>query len=1184
MKRRSSAVTEGVARAPHRSLLKADGITDEELERPLVAVFNSRNDIIPGHNNLDKIAEAVKAGIYLAGGVPFEISTIGVCDGIAMNHDGMHYSLVSREAIADSLECAVQGHAFDALVCIPNCDKIVPGMLLGALRVNIPTVFVSGGPMLAGKQPGGCGPSTDLNTLFDGAARVLNGTMTEDELKSYEDTACPTCGSCSGMFTANSMNCLTEALGIALPGNGTIPAVYSERIRLAKHAGMKVMELLEQGICARDIVSEAAIHNAMECDMAFGGSTNTVLHLTAIAREAGHPITMDDWDAASARTPHLVKLAPSGPRPLTDLYEVGGVPVVMAELDRLGLIDRSALTCMGPMGDYLDYLHAACAGADGEVCRTHDNPFSPSGALKVLHGNIAPDGAIVKKSAVDPSMMTHTGPARVLRQRGGGLRRHQRREDCGGRRGGHPLRGAEGRPGHARDADAHVLHRGDGSVHERGAHHRRALLGRDEGPGRGAREPRSGRRRAHRAHRGGRPGDGGHRGRRAHAGRGRCRARTPPRGLDAAVAEARPWRAREVREARLIRRQGGVCFMTEANQNQQQPRPGATAAVKGAPRGLGSRTEKQGRTMTGAQAVVASLEAEGVDLVFGYPGGQAIKIYDALYDSTQIKHVLSRHEQGAVHEADGYARATGNVGVAIVTSGPGATNTVTGIATAYMDSVPLVVITGQVPRGVIGTDSFQESDIVGITMPVVKHSYLLQSTDELTTTFREAFHIAKTGRPGPVLIDVPSDLASEELVFAYPDEVNLPSYKPTYRGNAKQVKQAVARIRRAERPVLYVGGGVVSSGASEELRALAELMQVPVVTTLMGKGAFPASHSLNLGPVGMHGSKYANLAMTESDLIIAAGARFSDRVTGRLDEFAPHAEVIHIDIDPAEIGKVREAQIPIVGDLKGVLGGIVAQLSKEGASPETEAWLGQIAEWRRRHPFYHPNVGDAPEEIVPEVVMEKLSDALDPEKSIVVTEVGQHQMWAAQHIARERPRSFISSGGLGTMGFGFPAAIGAAIGCPDKTVVCVAGDGSFQMNSQEMATAGIHGVPVKVLVMDNRCLGMVHQWQHLFYGERYSSTLLDANPDFVKLADAYGWQAARVESPDELDAALAAMLAAEGPYLLDVAISRDQNVFPMVAPGRALDDVIGAIDVAVGAVRTDVPEADGAAGGKGGMR
>ncbi len=616
--------------------------------------------------------------------------------------------------------------------------------------------------------------------------------------------------------------------------------------------------------------------------------------------------------------------------------------------------------------------------------------------------------------------------------------------------------------------------------------------------------------------------------------------------------------------------------MTNARKQQEAasgtPRPTqASAAAVGAPRGLGSRTAKQGKTMIGAEAVVASLEAEGVDTVFGYPGGQAIKIYDALYDSEQIRHILARHEQGAVHEADGYARATGNVGVAIVTSGPGATNTVTGIATAYMDSVPLVVITGQVPRGVIGTDSFQESDIVGITMPVVKHSYLLQSTDELTTTFREAFHIAKTGRPGPVLIDVPSDLASEKMVFSYPDDVSLPSYKPTYRGNAKQIRQAVARIKRAERPVLYVGGGVVSSGASEELLRLAELMRIPVVTTLMGKGAFPASHALNLGPVGMHGSKYANLAMTESDLIIAAGARFSDRVTGKLSEFAPHADVIHIDIDPAEIGKVRDAQVPIVGDLKGVLAGIAAALEKEGAQPNTGAWIERVSEWRTRYPFYHPGVGDHLDEIVPEVALKKLSDLLDPAKSIVVTEVGQHQMWAAQSIAREHPRTFLSSGGLGTMGFGFPAAIGAAVGCPDKQVVCVAGDGSFQMNSQEMATAAIHGIPVKVLVMDNRCLGMVHQWQKLFYRERYSSTLLDANPDFVKLADAYGWQAERIERPEDVEAALARMLAAEGPYLLDVAISRDQNVYPMVAPGRALDEVMGAIDVAVGAVRTDVP-------------
>ena len=594
----------------------------------------------------------------------------------------------------------------------------------------------------------------------------------------------------------------------------------------------------------------------------------------------------------------------------------------------------------------------------------------------------------------------------------------------------------------------------------------------------------------------------------------------------------------------------------------------SAAEPNGAPNPPRSASAKEGLTMTGAQAVIASLEAEGVDLVFGYPGGQAIKIYDALYDSESLHHVLARHEQGAVHEADGYARATGRVGVAIVTSGPGATNTVTGIATAYMDSVPLVVITGQVPRGVIGTDSFQESDIVGITIPVVKHSYLLQTTDELTQTFREAFHIASTGRPGPVLIDVPSDLQSELMEFAYPEEVNLPSYKPTYKGNVKQVKQAVNLLREAKRPVLYVGGGVVSSEATSDLVELAESMQIPVVTTLMGKGAFPASHHLNYGPIGMHGSKFANMIMTEADLIIAAGARFSDRVTGKLSEFAPEAKVIHIDIDPAEIGKVREVRIPIVGDLKGVLANMNAEIAKQAVPPAPASWVGQADEWRHRFPFYHPGVGDSPDEIVPEIVMSTLSGMLDPDASIVVTEVGQHQMWAAQHIQRDRPRSFITSGGLGTMGFGFPASIGAALGCPDKTVVCVAGDGSFQMNSQEMATAAIHGVPVKVLIMDNRCLGMVHQWQKLFYDERYSSTLLDPVPDFVKLADAYGWQADRVSNPADLESALKTMLAAEGPYLLDVVISREQNVYPMVAPGKAMNDVIGAIDVAVGAVRT----------------
>ena len=595
------------------------------------------------------------------------------------------------------------------------------------------------------------------------------------------------------------------------------------------------------------------------------------------------------------------------------------------------------------------------------------------------------------------------------------------------------------------------------------------------------------------------------------------------------------------------------------------------AASVGAPKGLGSKTDKQGKEMLGAEAVVASLEAEGVDTVFGYPGGQAIKLYDALYDSDKVHHVLARHEQGAVHMADGYARATGKPGVVVVTSGPGATNTVTGIATAYMDSVPLVIITGQVPRAVIGTDSFQESDIVGITIPVVKHSYLVQSTDELTKTIREAFHIASTGRPGPVLIDIPSDLAGATMTFEYPDEVNIPSYKPTYRGNAKQVRAAAKLIEESKQPVLYVGGGAVISDATDELVKLADMMQIPVVTTLMGKGAFPASNPLCLGPVGMHGAKYSNLAMTESDLIICAGARFSDRVTGRLSEFAPHAQVIHIDIDPAEIGKIREAQVPIVGDLKGVLDSLIEQLESDAAKPQSQEWLERINAWRDRYPFYHPDLGDDESEIIPELVMKELSAQLDPEKSIVVTEVGQHQMWAHQFIDREVSRSFLSSGGLGTMGFGFPAAIGAAIAEPGKTVVCIAGDGSFQMNSQEMATAAINKVPVKVLILDNRALGMVHQWQKLFYDKRYSETLLDENPDFVKLADAYGWQGERVEDPAEVPAAIKRMLDAKGPYLLDVKISREQNVYPMVAPGAALDNIMGAIDVAVGAVRTDMP-------------
>ena len=590
-------------------------------------------------------------------------------------------------------------------------------------------------------------------------------------------------------------------------------------------------------------------------------------------------------------------------------------------------------------------------------------------------------------------------------------------------------------------------------------------------------------------------------------------------------------------------------------------------AIEGKPFGPGSATEHEGKTMSGAQAIIASLEAEGVDTIFGYPGGQAIKIYDALYDSKKIRHVLARHEQGATHMADGYARATGKVGVVLVTSGPGATNTVTGIATAFMDSVPLVVITGQVTRGVIGTDAFQESDIVGITMPVVKHSFLLQSCDDLTRTFREAFYIASTGRPGPVLIDIPSDLSGSQMVFHYPDSINIPSYKPTYKGNAKQVRQAANLIESAKRPLIYAGGGIVSSHACAELTQLAEHMRIPVVTSLMGKGAMRCSNPLNLGPVGMHGSKYANMAVTECDLLIAVGARFSDRVTGKVSEFAPHAKIIHIDIDPAEIGKIIDPAVPIVGDAKVVLGAICDRLAKDGAAPIDQEWEKTVFSWRDRWPFYAADFADYPDKIAPEIVLSKLSDKLDPEASIVTTEVGQHQMWAHQNIHREHARTFISSGGLGTMGFGFPAAIGAQIGCPEDQVVCIAGDGSFQMNSQEMATAAINRVPLKVVIIDNRALGMVHQWQSLFYDHRFSFTELDANPDFVKLADAYGWQAMRIEHPDQVDEALDTMLASDGPFLLDVIIPTEQTVYPMVAPGAALDDIIGALDVTLGGVR-----------------
>ncbi|MDY0340569.1 MAG: biosynthetic-type acetolactate synthase large subunit [Coriobacteriia bacterium] len=561
--------------------------------------------------------------------------------------------------------------------------------------------------------------------------------------------------------------------------------------------------------------------------------------------------------------------------------------------------------------------------------------------------------------------------------------------------------------------------------------------------------------------------------------------------------------------------------------------------------------------MTGAQAIVRSLQEEGVEVVFGYPGGVVLPLFDALYEAEGVRVILTRHEQGAAHAADAYARVTGKPGVVIVTSGPGAANTVTGIANAYMDSVPLVVITGQVATHVLGTDAFQETDITGITIPITKHNYLLDRAEDIPETMAEAFHIAGTGRPGPVLIDVPVDISRQEIDFSYPERVHLPGYKPTVKGHAKQIHQAAELIAKARRPLLYAGGGVLSSDGAKELKELAELMQLPVVTTLMGKGAFPEDHHLFVGMPGMHGGKYTNYAITETDLLLGVGVRFDDRVTGKLATFATKAKIVHIDIDPAEIGKNRSVDIPIVGDAKSVIAGIIGELRKMAAGPKTDAWMRVIDDWRGRYPFhYHASETS----IMPQQVVERVRELTKGKPTVFITEVGQNQMWACQYLRITEPRTWVSSGGLGTMGFGLPAAIGAQLGRPDHMVIDIAGDGSIQMNSQELATAAINKLPVKVIILNNGYLGMVRQWQELFYERRYSSSTLPQDcPDFVKLAEAYGCFGIRATTPAELDDALVAAFAYDGPAVVDVRVEREENVFPMVAPGGSIDEMLGGI-------------------------
>jgi len=551
--------------------------------------------------------------------------------------------------------------------------------------------------------------------------------------------------------------------------------------------------------------------------------------------------------------------------------------------------------------------------------------------------------------------------------------------------------------------------------------------------------------------------------------------------------------------------------------------------------------------MTGAQILIESLKKEGVDVIFGYPGGQVLPIFDKLYDAP-IKFILTRHEQGAAHAADGYARATGKTGVCLATSGPGATNLVTGIATAYMDSVPMVAITGQVKTHLIGNDAFQEADITGITRPITKHNYLVEDVNDLARIIKEAFHIASTGRPGPVLVDIPSDIQQKETEFVYPDKVDIRGYNPTYEGHPGQIKRAAKAITESKRPILYVGGGTISSEASEEVRELATKCEIPVTTTLLGLGAFPQDHPLSLGMLGMHGTAYANHSIMESDLIIAVGARFDDRVTGKLDEFAPHAKVIHIDIDPASVSKTVEVDIPIVGDARAIL----KQLNRAVKKPDTKDWLKKVEDWKKRHPLQYKD----DDKVRPQYILQEICKATRGE-AIITTEVGQNQMWAAQFYTFTMPRTMISSGGLGTMGYGFPAAIGAQIGKPKSIVFDIAGDGSIQMNIQELATAVINKLPVKVAILNNCYLGMVRQWQELFYKKRYSYTCLGGiTPDFVKLAESYGAVGIRVTKKEEVRPAIDKAISTDNCVFIDFHIEKEENVFPMVPAGEAINRMI----------------------------
>ncbi|RNC67901.1 MAG: biosynthetic-type acetolactate synthase large subunit [Desulfuromonadales bacterium] len=561
--------------------------------------------------------------------------------------------------------------------------------------------------------------------------------------------------------------------------------------------------------------------------------------------------------------------------------------------------------------------------------------------------------------------------------------------------------------------------------------------------------------------------------------------------------------------------------------------------------------------MTGARILLECLKKEGVDTVFGYPGGTVINIYDELFSFKEIRHILPRHEQAGVHAADGFARATGRVGVAIATSGPGATNTVTGIATAYMDSIPLVVITGQVPTALIGNDAFQEVDIIGITRPCTKHNFLVKDVKDIATIMKKAFYIARSGRPGPVLVDLPKDVQIATAEFHYPDSIDLRSYKPTVEGHPKQIEKAVSMLMSAKKPVIYVGGGVVSGDASGELCGLARTLGIPVTTTLMGLGAFPEDDPLSLNLLGMHGTYYANMAVTHCDMLVAVGARFDDRVTGKIATFAPHAKIIHMDVDPSSIRKNVRVDLPIVGQVKDVLARMLKVVEENGdkaAEYRTSLgpWLAEIEGWKQKHPMSYKQSTSV---IKPQHVIQKLRELSDSD-AIVATDVGQHQMWTAQFFGFREPRTLLSSGGLGTMGYGLPAAMGAQAAFPKRQVMAICGDGGFQMNMQEIATLVQNRLPVKIVILNNNFLGMVRQWQELFFDKRYSQTCMELPIDFIKLAEAFGAAGFQATKPDEVESTIRKAFDTPGPVIMEFKIAREEKVLPMVPAGASLNEMV----------------------------